>query len=317
MTRRHFHRKTPDPTVQTKLAIVGKARANLAARLVVTELSRWGRLGTNVKSISKATRLPVRTVYRTLDRLLEIEEVVRLKGGAFALAATYHDITADPTSIVGIQNIRFEVTNWRRTPSPPCETANSWATADGGSAGFIGTMELTWEGRRIVLEWYPKVEKLIVKIAAIVPIPAGRAAELKGFIDAMLGLGRGETATITQIEVNADHRLLRVEPQYFEWREVAEWSHVIYQRAAALREEYRLAHPETGDGRPLTFEKAIELLVYGSPLARMERVQIRELEILRASADAKTVAQVASEAANPRRDPLKVAPGDAIGEGFG
>jgi hypothetical protein len=292
------------PKGQTFLPVLGKARAQKAARLVVEELSRWGRLGIGPKEISAATKLPLRTVYRTLHRLEEIEEVIKVGRGAFALAATYHDITADPTAIVGIQNIRFEVTNWQREPKPPVATAEPWEVVDGGDAGWFETAELTWEGRRIVLEWYSRVEKLVVKIAAQTPIPTGRAGELKGFIDAMLGLNRGETTRINFIEANSDHRLLRVEPQYFEWREIAGWSHVIYQRAAALREEYRMAHPETGDGKPLTFEKAIELLVYGSPLARMERIMDKELALMRAEAEKRMAENPAPATAAVRQKEL-------------
>lgn len=310
-----------DPA-QTHLKIVGKARAEKAARLIAEELARWGRMGEGPKLLAKATKLPLRTVYRTLHRLEEAGEVTKIGRGRFALTAVYHDVTADPTSIVGVQNIRFEVTNWQQEPTPPCRTARPWTTSDGGSAGFFGTSELTWEGRRIVLEWYPRAEKLIVKIAAVVPIPTTRAGELKGFIDAMLGLGKGETARITFIEVNVDHKLLRIEPTYFEWREVGNWSHVIYQRQAALREEFRLAHPETGDGRPLTFDRAIELLVEGSPVARMERIVKADLELARLEAqkrehDILLATERAKEKAPVRREPVTVEPCDAIRDGFG
>ena len=131
----------PDDTAQRKLAILGTARPEKAVRLIVQALSRFGRLGGTAKELVKETRLPRSTLYPHLRRLEEIGEILRPGRGMYALSSTYHDLTADPTAIVGVQNIKFEVTKWEKQPIPPCGTGQSWDVRDGGSAGWFRTKE--------------------------------------------------------------------------------------------------------------------------------------------------------------------------------
>lgn len=246
----------------------------------MVSLSRYGRIGASLKDVARDSGFPLRTVQRAVRRLLEIEEVLEPTRGSYVLAATYHDLTSDPTALLGFQNLRFKVSNWRLDPMPPCRTARVWDTESGGTEGIREVAEFQWSGRSIKLIWHPRSETLDVWVRARDPIPLDRAGELGGWLTAMLGLERGESTEAVFIEVNSDHKLLRLEPTYIELRDLPRTAKVLYQHGDALRQEFRLAKPED-DGKPLQLSKALEALVYASPLARMERLLDKELDLAR------------------------------------
>lgn len=298
---------------QTKLLIVGAARAKKVARAVVVRLGVSGRLGATTKELASLTRYPLRTIQRSVAHLISSGEIVETPVGV-ALASVYWDLTSDPNPVLGFQNLRFVVSNWRETPPPPCRTAREWTRVSGGSAGDFEAAEFGWDGRRVRLQYFPTTGTLECVIAARTPIPLDRAGELWGWLVAMLGLGQGEEAHVTQIEVNADHRDVRLEQNYLELRDLPRVARVIYQKAEALRHEVRVHQPEL-DGKPLPLERALELLVEGSPQARAER--LLKLEIEATSKQLELARAAPKEAAPERRDPAKVDPGDAADAGFG
>ena len=299
MSRSRRKQRTIQPGQRT-LAIAKMPRARKVARSVLVRLAPYGRLGTGAKILAKETGYPLRTVYRAISHLVDSGEVIKVPAG-FASAAVFHDLTADPTATLGFQNIRFAIDGWLTDPPPPCKTARPWHTKDGGLAGPIEMTEFNWEGRVVRLKFYPQSGTLEGIIAATVPIPNAKAGELYGWLSAMLGLNRGEKARITFIEVNADHRLVRLEENYIELRDLPGVSRVIYQKTEALRHELRLSDPRTDDGKPLPLERALALLVEGSPEARMERLLKLEIELARLQGGLMT-----ESTAQPRQpEPLK------------
>lgn len=298
----------PSDRAQTRLRVYARPAQDRIARAILSELSQWGRHGTSAKVVARSIRAPLRTVQHHLRRLAEIGEVTQPFRGQWANSSTYHDLTADSLAHIGFQNLRVRVANLREVPPPPCRIARRWSIVPGGDGGDFEKVELAWEGRRVSLRFYPSTGTYEVVVAALVPIPLERAAELYGWLSNELGLGRGETAEVTLIEVNADHRTVRLEPHYLEFRDLHRTAHVLYQKAGALREEYRLASPETDGGRPLPLERPIDLLVEGSPLARYERILRMELEIAH---------RTQSRSAPELRDPGGVTPASAVSEGYG
>jgi hypothetical protein len=315
LRRRRRPGASADDPAQSKLKIVGADRAKKVARAIVVSLSRAGRLGASTKELARETRYPLRTVQRAVARLRDSEEIVETPTG-IALASTYWDLTADPAAVLGFQNLRFVVENWRADPPPPCRAAR-WKPSLQGDAGTAEECDLGWEGRRVRLFFHPTTGNLEVIVSARNPIRLEDAGRLGGWLDAMLGLGRGETARVTQIEVNADHYHVRLEENYLELRDFPRIARVLYQKAQALRHENRLHQPEE-DGRPLPLQRALEELVEGSPLARAERVLRLEIERETKEIERLRLAQAApKEAAPERRDPGRVDPAEAAREGFG
>jgi hypothetical protein len=262
---------------------VAQARAKKVARAVVVALSRWGRAGTTLKAVAKETGYPIRTVQRAVHRLLEIEEVIEVARGTYCVAATYFDLSSDPGARIGFQNLRFSVRKWREDPMPPCRTARAWRPFADSQGGSGEVLELGWEGRQVKLIWRPSKDHLYVVVAAKEPVPLERAGELKGWLDAQLGLGRGEETEVDYIEVNADTKTFRLERTYLELRDLPGLARVIYQRSEAMRAEARLAKPQGEDGHSLSIQRALEWLLYGSPVSRMERLLDKELELARAA----------------------------------
>lgn len=308
MTGRKKPTVDPDDPAQRRLRVFARPAQDRIARAIVSELAQWGRLGTSAKVIAKAIRRPTRTVQYHLRRLAEIGEVTSPFRGQWASAAVYHDLTSDPLTHVGFQNLRVRLSDLREEPPPPCRIARRWTLVPGGDAGDFEKAELSWEGRRVSIRFYPSTRTYEVVVAAEVPIPLERAGELYGFLSSELGLGRGELAVVTLIEVNADHRTYRMEEHYLEFRDLPGIAHVLYQKTRALREEYRLANPTEDGHRELPLARAIELLVEGSPLARYERILRAELELAR---------REQTGSAPVLRDPKVVAPGSAAAEGYG
>jgi hypothetical protein len=309
--------RKPKDRAQTQLRVVGAARAKKVARAIGVALAQVGRQGATTKELRRLTGYPLRTVQRAVARLSERGEIKETPYG-WVSASIYYDLTADPTAMLGFQNLRFVVSNWRETPPPPCRTAR-WAVMAGGDARSFEAAEIGWEGRRVSLRFYPSTGTLEGSLAAREPVALHRAGELYGWLVAMLGLERGETARVTQIEVNSDHKTVRLEENYLELRDLPKVGLVLYQKAQALRHEIRLHAPEE-DGKPLPLQRALELLLEGSPEARAERRVREEVELakLQLEIERAKLAQVAPNGTAPgRRDPLTVHPGQAITEGFG
>lgn len=267
-------------------------------------LGQFGRQGCSLKEVARATGYPLRTVQRAVRRLLETDEVFEPDRGRYVLKSVYLDLTADPTARVGFQNLRFRVTNWRETPPPPCRTARPWRTVPGGDDRPREICELAWRGRQVKLVYYPGPKVLDVIVAARDPIPLDAAAVFGEWLFAMLGLEQGETTEVTFIEVNSDHRLLRLEPLYVELRDLTNVARVLYQRSEALRQELRIATPKA-DEKPIGIREAILALTEGSPQARMERLLKLELE----------AASKVAQAAPPRTAPKR--PDEARDAGYG
>jgi hypothetical protein len=296
---------------QRRLPVFGKGRAGKVAQSIVRSLTDAGRLGKPAKLIAREVRYPLRTVYRSLGRLTE-NGVVRCVPGGFALAAVLGDVTTDPAAILGFQNLRFTVSNWQTTPPPPCRAAKPWRVEEGGSAGPHERAELSWEGRRVTLYYHASTGNLDVIVAAKTPIPLLGMPELVGWLKAMLGLDRGESTRVTQIEVNADHLGFRLAPNYLELRDAGKWAQVLYQKGAVLRQELRLFEVAEKGGSSVSLERAAEILVEGSPLVQLRRIVERELELemRRSGREGLTPGRVGG------RDPSKVVPSEAIIEGY-
>ncbi|MGA7860671.1 MAG: hypothetical protein WCB19_02295 [Thermoplasmata archaeon] len=284
--KKHRARKpydSPADPLQHRLALFSAPRAGKVARSIVRSLTDAGCLGKGAKEIAAEARVPLRTVYRSLDRLTEAG-VVKPVLGKFVLAQILGDITTDPSAILGFQNIQFTVSEWQMEPAPPCRTAFRWTLGDGGDAGSKEVAEGVWEGRRVKMTFYPDRGSLEVIIAAVVPIPLLKAPELLGWLNAMLGLGRGESTELTRVEANADHEVFVLERNYLELRRIGEFAQVLYQKASALRHEMRLYRPTDADGNRLPLERAVEILTEGSPVRQLLRLAEKEAEILRLQA---------------------------------
>jgi hypothetical protein len=290
---------------------VGAPRAKKVARAVVIHLGKYGRLGTSAKQIAIDTGHKLRNVQRALANLTDSGETKRTPAG-WALASIIEDLTAVPDAAFGFQKLHFKVTNWRADPPPPCRTARAWSWRDGGYETRVSQTELQWSGRSVRLQWYESTGILQVSIAATHPIPWDRSLELIGWLNAMLGLERGELCEVTLIEVNADHKTVRLEPMYIELRDIPNVAKVLYQRQMALRHEIRLNSPTGADGKPLQLARAMEILYEGSAEARHERMLKLELDLA-----AKLAQRAPDETAPARRDPSKLSPGDAKEAGFG
>lgn len=286
-------------------------RAKKVARALVLRAAPFGRLGVSAKELARLAGYPLRSVQRALRRLLETGEIQRTPAG-YASAAAFHDLTTDPEALLRFQNLKFVVENWRVDPVPPCRTAWKWRVVDMGDAGFAEVAETSWEGRRVRFTYYARTGTLEGVIGAVVPIPYRMAGPLYGWLQAFLGLGQGETARATFIEVNADHRHIRLEENYVELRQFPGIAEVIYQKAEALRHEIRVSDPRGTDGKPLPLERALALLVEGSPEARMERLLKMEIELAQKMAEAG-----ATGTARGQRAPERVGPADAAKEGYG
>jgi hypothetical protein len=303
------------PKGQTELQIVSVPRAKKVARAVLLRAYPYGRLGASVKMLAHESGYPLRSVYRAIHRLLETGDLTKTPAG-YAATAVYHDLTTDPNAILGFQNIKFVVENWQTDPVPPCRTAWRWTVKDMGAAGYADVAESSWEGRRVRLTYYARTNVLEGVIAAVVPIPMRMAGPLYGWLQGLLGLGRGETARLSFIEGNADHRHFRLEENYLELRNLPGIIEVIYQKADALRHEIRVSDPRGTDGKPLPLERALALLVEGSPEARMERLLRMEIELAQKQLElARMSEKPATDTAQGRRGP--VSPEEAFREGFG
>jgi hypothetical protein len=274
-------------------------RAKLVSRAVLVRAYPYGRLGASAKELARDAKYPLRSVYRAIHRLLEAGELTKT-GAGYAATAVYHDLTTDPTAILGFQNLRFVVENWQTDPAPPCRTAWKWNIRDAGDAGFVETCETSWEGRRVRLTYHPRNGTLEGIIGAVVPIPMRLGGTLYGWLSGLLGLGRGETARLTFIEGNADHRHFRLEQNYVELRQLPGITEVIYQKLDALRHEVRVSDPRGDDGKPLPLERALALLVEGSPEARMERLLRMEIELAQKMAENRAAGTAEERQEKPR-----------------
>lgn len=282
------------------------------SRQVTIALGAEGRFGRSAKDVAREVRAPLRTVYRTIRRLESFGVIQRSPGG-YALSSIVGDVTSDPTAILGFENVRWTVTKWQTTPPPPCRTAHEWQSEDGGSAGPFESAELTWEGRRVSLRYYPSAATLEVVVAARVPIPLLLAPELSGWLKAMLGLGRGEKSECTHLEVNATHEGFRADGfRYMEIRRFGEFAQVLYQKTAGLKHEVRLYRPLDSDGTKVSIERSLEILAEGSPLRTLLKIVEREIELERLK-----VAQTEPDRTAKGRHAPDVAPAEAREEGFG
>lgn len=314
--KRHRH-EIIDPTKQTHLQIVARPRAIKVARAVVLALGQYGRLGTRAKALAAEIPYPYRTIQRALHRLSEIGEVMRVPGG-WAATSVYHDVSIDPTATVGFQNLRVVVSNW---VVPSSGTTKTWHQVSGGASGIVEASELAWEGRRVTLRYHPSTRTLEVIIAAIVPIPLDRAGQLYGWLTGVLGLDGTEDARITFVEINADHKALRLAENYIELRQFPGLAQVLYQKRRQgeiwVRHENRMSSPVDDDGKPISLREGIKQLQEGSPEARYERIlqlelelSVKELELTRERAKV-----APAESAPVRRS--DVTPDQARNEGFG
>ena len=141
---------------QQRLAIFSRPRTGRLSRQVAISLGSAGRLGKAVKEVAAEIGVPLRTAYRTIHRLEESGIVQRTPVG-YALSSIVGDVTSDPSTILGFENIRWRVTNWQTAPPPPCSTAN-WHPVSKGDAGEARECELAWEGRTVRL-FTPKKQR--------------------------------------------------------------------------------------------------------------------------------------------------------------
>ena len=304
------------PKGQRELTVVAMPRARKVARAVLIRAHPYGRLGASAKELARDSGYPLRTVYRSVHRLLESGDLTKTEAG-FASTAVFHDLTADPTALLRFQNLKFVVENWQTTPEPPCRSAWKWIVKDMGAAGFADVAETSWEGRRLRFTYYPRTGTLEGIVGAVVPIPYQMAGALYGWLQGLLGLGRGETSRVTFLEVNADHRHVRLEQNYVELRDLPGISQVIYQKLDALRHENRVSDPRGTDGKPIPLERAMALLVEGSPEARMERLLKMEIELAQKQLELQRATEnVPAGTASVRREAGKVTPEQAAREGF-
>ena len=131
----------------------------------------------------------------------------------------------------------------------------------------------------------------------------------------MLGLGRGESTRVTQIEVTAVHEHFRGDGfQYLELRHLGEFAIVLYQTAAGLKHEVRLFHPLDSDGTSISLHRAVEILTDGSPFRTLLRAAEKELEV--EMLKAKMAEERDTWNGKLRREPEGVQPGLAISEGY-
>jgi hypothetical protein len=306
---RQFDTSSP---AQRRLVIFSAPRTGRLSRQVAISLGAAGRIGKRAKEIAGELKVPLRTTYRTLHRLESFGVVEKAPGG-YALASVVGDVTSDPGALLGFENARWRVSNWQTEPPPPCSTAK-WRQVSKGDAGVVEECLLAWEGRTVRLFRFPSTGVLEVIIEARgTPIPLLQAAELSGWLKAMLGLGRGETSECTHLEVNATHEGFRADGyRYLEIRRFGEFANILYQKTVGLKHEVRLYRPLDGDGQKVSVERSLEILAEGSPLRVLLRIVERELELERLR-----VTQTAPEGAANLRQPAKVPPRDALSEGFG
>lgn len=315
---------SPSDESQRRLAIFSVSRTGKIDRAVVRALSDAGRLGRSVKEIARLAGFPLRTTYRAIHRL-DGARIVSKVGQNYALTDVLADVTSDPTAILGFENFRFEVSNWQTTPTPPIATAIRWTLVSDGSTGTREVGEASWEGRRIVLTHRRDAKALDVIVSAKgSPIPLLAAPVLQGWLQGMLGLGRGETVRTTYIEVNAGHESFVLMPTYLELRHAGEFAQVLYQKSWGLKHELRLYRPVDGDGTSLSLDRAIEILVEGSPVRQLLKVAEIELETQRLRVQALQIEsertareRQAGETPPTLRKPETIRPDDAVREGFG
>ena len=155
MTPRRPH-ADPYDKAQTHLKVFSSPRIGKLSRRVTITLGAAGRHGLTAKEVALAVSAPLRTVYRVLHRLEESSVVERTKLGTWAASSVLADITTDPTAVLGFENFRIAVSNWQTDPTPPCRMAKTWGEVTDGGSGSRETVELDWEGCRVVLTLLPK-----------------------------------------------------------------------------------------------------------------------------------------------------------------
>lgn len=299
---------------QTRLRIVARPAPLERHRRLVVGLIHSGRLGASPKELAKELNIPIRSVQRGLHELKTLGEAMERKRGLWVCRASYYDITSDPYSILGFQNVRLVVRNWRGGASTPSGMPFGWIFRTQESGLLYAVCELGWEGRQVSLAWFPSTHVLTVWVSAKNLVPAGQAGVFKGWLDGTLGLTGAEEVVVENVEASTDHGTFRITPTYIEWRSFPDLAHVVYGMNDRLREEYRIARPTGDDGKRLSFRELVEHLVYASPLARAERMLKMELELKKAELD---LAHRSAEGMAPaRRDPTTVRPSDAAEQGF-
>lgn len=322
--------KTPPPPTspsdesQRRLAIFNVSRTGKIDRAVVRALSDAGRLGRSVKEIARLAGFPLRTTYRAIHRL-DGARIVSKVGQNYALVDVLADVTSDPGAILGFENFRFEIANWQTSPVPPIRTAIRWHTLSDASFGAREVGEASWEGRRIVLTYRPDAKALDVIVSAKgAPIPLLAAPVLQGWLQGMLGLGRGEKAEMKYMEVNAGHESFVLAPTYLELRHAGQFAQVMYQKSWGLKHEMRLYRPVDGNGTTLSLDRAIEILVEGSPVRQLLKVAQIELEAERLRVQALQIEsertareRQVGETPPTLRKPETIRPDEAVREGFG
>lgn len=250
-------------------------------------LGKFGREGATAKMVAGALKLPVRTVQWNLHALLTAEVITQPFRGRFAYVPEELDLISWPSGVDGVHGIVL-VSGPMRGATPPLVSLRSpkeWPPKPGYPR--IRFVELDWEGRRVELWYYPGTDRFRVNVQNDRnPIPWIRVREFRGWLNGLFHPLSVDHWLPVEIGVNVDYPKLRMSGMKsgtFEgWQNAVERA---YQKLAdLLRLEFHTT-PMDGEGRILPFDRVIEKLTEGSPVARMERMLEKELELERLKAE--------------------------------